>query len=414
MYCKYCGNIIDDDSLFCRFCGENLQSNKVKNDTNNNNKTKKVLDRPLPKLYCALVVDGNAYKKDILIFTVDFFYKEKCSKYYAHREIDHQTYAKIYNARRSMFGKQRASDYYFKSSVKLAPNIEVSLKRKDYGNLKDQEDGKVCFFNGDGQLITEKIFNLDPFSLLSYRRAKSNETPIKLMLSSLLSDELQGVKYEILPFKNLIDKLYGDAYLIFDTETTGLPVDENAPIEDDKNWPHLVQLSWIKINIKDGSITSKHDYIISPDGFTIPEEATNIHGITNEIAQRRGKPLNYVLKLFADDLETTNVLVGHNVLFDINMVEAEYNRIGWDNYVTLIESIRTICTMNSSRNFCKLPYYDYWKEGYRPPKLQELYFKLFGNNFSNAHNSAADVKATKACFLELVNRGIIKLPTKSH
>ena len=33
-------------------------------------------------------------------------------------------------------------------------------------------------------------------------------------------------------------------YLIFDTETTGLPKNYNAPITDTDNWPRLVQLAW--------------------------------------------------------------------------------------------------------------------------------------------------------------------------
>ena len=33
--------------------------------------------------------------------------------------------------------------------------------------------------------------------------------------------------------------------LFFDTETTGLPSDYNAPINNSHNWPRLVQISWI-------------------------------------------------------------------------------------------------------------------------------------------------------------------------
>jgi len=33
-------------------------------------------------------------------------------------------------------------------------------------------------------------------------------------------------------------------FLIFDTETTGLPKSDNAPIEQLDNWPHVVQIAW--------------------------------------------------------------------------------------------------------------------------------------------------------------------------
>ena len=33
-------------------------------------------------------------------------------------------------------------------------------------------------------------------------------------------------------------------FLIFDTETTGLPKKWNAPISDSANWPRCIQLAW--------------------------------------------------------------------------------------------------------------------------------------------------------------------------
>ena len=33
-------------------------------------------------------------------------------------------------------------------------------------------------------------------------------------------------------------------YLIFDTETTGLPKSWNAPITDTDNWPRCIQIAW--------------------------------------------------------------------------------------------------------------------------------------------------------------------------
>ena len=33
-------------------------------------------------------------------------------------------------------------------------------------------------------------------------------------------------------------------YLIFDTETTGLPQNWKAPLTDFDNWPRMVQIAW--------------------------------------------------------------------------------------------------------------------------------------------------------------------------
>jgi DNA polymerase-3 subunit epsilon len=76
-------------------------------------------------------------------------------------------------------------------------------------------------------------------------------------------------------------------YLFFDTETTGRPKDYKAPISDVDNWPRLVQLGYL-IYDETGDQLSQGEFIVRPDGFLIPEEASNIHGITNEIANSRG------------------------------------------------------------------------------------------------------------------------------
>lgn len=57
-------------------------------------------------------------------------------------------------------------------------------------------------------------------------------------------------------------------YIIFDTETTGLPRDYNAPMSDVDNWPRLVQIAW-QLHDAKGKLLSNHNYIIRPEGFTI-------------------------------------------------------------------------------------------------------------------------------------------------
>lgn len=54
-----------------------------------------------------------------------------------------------------------------------------------------------------------------------------------------------------------------DYYLFFDTETTGLPRDYNAPSSDTDNWPRMVQLSWIMADGK-GAEVATGNYIIRP------------------------------------------------------------------------------------------------------------------------------------------------------
>jgi DNA polymerase III subunit alpha len=65
-------------------------------------------------------------------------------------------------------------------------------------------------------------------------------------------------------------------YLIFDTETTGLPKRDNAPLTDFDNWPRLVQLAW-QMHDPDVKILGSKNFIIKPDGFTIPYSAEKVH-----------------------------------------------------------------------------------------------------------------------------------------
>ena len=90
------------------------------------------------------------------------------------------------------------------------------------------------------------------------------------------------------------NKLIG-TYLFFDTETTGLPRKWNAPVNDLDNWPRLVQIAWVLY--KDGIKISSYDLIIKPENFIIPTEASNIHGITTELAVSKGVSLQTALDL---------------------------------------------------------------------------------------------------------------------
>ena len=187
-------------------------------------------------------------------------------------------------------------------------------------------------------------------------------------------------------------------YLFFDTETAGLPKDYNALTHWLKNWPRLVQLSWITTD-EDCNVLSENDYIIYPDGFTIPEDAVRLHGITTEIAKEKGKPIKEVIDKFMEDFNAATTIVGHNIDFDKKIIGAELIRLGLND---IMSSKEALCTMKGSVDYCKIPS----THGYKWPKLQELHKKLFGFEFEDAHNSLSDVKATLKCFKEMKEKGL--------
>ncbi len=188
-------------------------------------------------------------------------------------------------------------------------------------------------------------------------------------------------------------------YLFFDTETTGLPRNWKAPVTDLNNWPRLVQLAFLFYD-KNGNKISDGDYIIKPEGFTIPIETSRIHGISTERAIREGYPLKDILQKFQYLIDQVDYLVAHNMSFDEKIVGAEFLRNKMPNGIA---SKKKICTMQSTTNFCAIdgPY------GYKWPKLSELHYKLFRTGFDEAHNAAVDINATAKCFWELKRLGKI-------
>lgn len=193
----------------------------------------------------------------------------------------------------------------------------------------------------------------------------------------------------------------GGIYLFFDTETTGLPRNWKASVDDLENWPRLVQIAWALY--KNGVEVSNGDFIIKPEGFSIPSDASIVHGITTERAEKEGTLLQLVLNEFQNLVERADFVVAHNISFDGKVVGAEFLRKNMPNSLV---AKKTICTKEISTNFCAIPSTHGYKD-YKWPKLSELHIKLFGTEFIDYHNALADVNATAKCFWEMKKRGIV-------
>ncbi len=189
-------------------------------------------------------------------------------------------------------------------------------------------------------------------------------------------------------------------YLIFDTETTGLPKNYQAPLDDFSNWPRAVQIAW-SLYDSEGNHWESYNYIIKPNGFIIPDEVAKIHRVTQERAMNEGIELHEVLEHFISDVQKSEFLVGHNIDFDDKIVGCELMR---ENMFSPLTNANKICTMKSSVQVCKIPSP---RGGYKWPNLTELYKHLFQTGFPEAHDALVDVKACADCFFELKRRGLI-------
>jgi DNA polymerase-3 subunit alpha len=186
-------------------------------------------------------------------------------------------------------------------------------------------------------------------------------------------------------------------YLIFDTETTGLPKKWNAPITDTDNWPRCIQIAW-QLHDDLGNCIEHEDYLVKPEGFNIPYDAEQIHGISTELAQEQGIALSGVLEKFNIALAKTKFIVGQNLKFDLNIMGAEFVRQNVENDLQELPVLDT-CTEHTAK-LCMIPGGRGGK--FKLPTLTELHQHLFNAPFGEAHNATADVEATTRCFFELI------------
>jgi DNA polymerase-3 subunit alpha len=188
-------------------------------------------------------------------------------------------------------------------------------------------------------------------------------------------------------------------YLIFDTETTGLPKRWDAPITDTNNWPRCIQIAW-QLHDEMGKLLEHQDYLVKPDGFNIPYDAERIHGISTELAQVDGISLGEVLEKFNVALGKAKFIVGQNLGFDLNIMGCEFYRLGVVSTMSKMLVLDTCTEVTAS--LLKLPG---GRGGrFKLPTLTELHSYLFNKGFGEAHNATADVEATTRCFLELIRR----------
>lgn len=210
-------------------------------------------------------------------------------------------------------------------------------------------------------------------------------------------------------------------FLVFDTETTGLPQSKFIAPSTLHLWPYIVQFSFIIYDSSLNNIVESKDYIVKlPTSILISDDSTKIHGITNKISNEKGIPINEVLNEFFYYLRGVDRIIGHNIEFDINMVKIELLRIINNTNLPLdyisTEQIKIYkyelhfltnyknisCTLKDSIQFCNIQLIDKNGKPYlKYPKLIELHEKLFNQSPNNLHNSFNDILVTLRCFMKL-------------
>ena len=198
--------------------------------------------------------------------------------------------------------------------------------------------------------------------------------------------------------------------LIFDTETTGVPKNYRALITDNNNWPYIVQLAWILIDSENNKIIERKNYIISlPPNIIIPEESIKVHGITNKIMRERGIKAQIAFNEFLNALNKTDILVAHNINFDVSVLRAELFRNKFFAGLNLLENRKHkqihFCTMKYGIPICNLTKINERTGKIVPkwPKLVELHWALFNQDLQEdkLHDALADVMVCLRCYWKM-------------
>jgi DNA polymerase III epsilon subunit-like protein len=269
--------------------------------------------------------------------------------------------------------------------------LNTALDNNDiiFFNISD-ENGLDLWYSGKILSI-----NKDDFDFVSIYGKKYNFQKDKVK-----NFKGPGILYEIDYEVSQTNK--NRIYITFDTETNGLAKNYDAPMTDTNNWPKIIQIAW-SLNDESGKEIEHKNILIKPDGFTIDKDSFEVHGITQEKAEKEGISLREALNIFSESVKKADVLVAHNISFDENVIGCEYFRIGMKN--PMLDK-KKICTMESSVDYCKIPS----KSGkYAKPSLNRLYQILFQETFDNQHNASFDVKACARVFFELKRLGVIKI-----
>lgn len=161
-------------------------------------------------------------------------------------------------------------------------------------------------------------------------------------------------------------------YLIIDTETTGLPQTRGFdkwydPKEHEYyDSSRLVQIAW-KVLDKNFEELWRENYIVRRDGFSI--ENSEFHGITNEMTDTQGVPLDTIFETLYTMLLECEYIVAHNLAFDEHVILNHTYRIGDDHLRNLWMNKKRICTMKCTKNILQLPKKNGYP-GYKYPSLR--------------------------------------------
>lgn len=202
--------------------------------------------------------------------------------------------------------------------------------------------------------------------------------------------------------------------IVLDTETTGLIQYERQ--SSDPSQPRITQLAAELCVEETGETLASINFLIRPDGWTIPPNLQELTGITMERAMDCGVPIKLALASFFELWVMSDMRVAHNEPFDMRMIRIEAVRdafysgemVGEQTFADYWKAAPKFCTMASSTKIVNASRPADARK--KTANLSEAYEHFTGKRLEGAHNAQVDIMACKAVFYGIRNHltGVVK------
>lgn len=194
-------------------------------------------------------------------------------------------------------------------------------------------------------------------------------------------------------------------YLIFDTETTGLPRKYAKPGDD--NQARVLQLACIHVD-ENFKRLAQFVFVIKPDGWTtVDPGAEKVHGISFAMCQQRGVDMKMVLSILRDLANASSIIIAHNIKFDQQMLDIECDYHGVNRIIVHNATHKLFCTMIHTTDICNIPH-PTWPGKNKWPKVKEAFKHFYGKEPEDQHDALGDVIATVEIFKMLQAKNIVQ------
>ncbi len=183
--------------------------------------------------------------------------------------------------------------------------------------------------------------------------------------------------------------------VVFDTETTGLPVKGDILLPDQ---PWVVQMGAVLLEDFEQTRTL-NALVCPPEGIVFHERAVATHGLSEELCRSEGRPIKDVFAEFRDLCDGIDMIAAYNLAFDDQIMRSCSLRLDPDSYSEkpiYPANAQRHCIMNHATNFLR---------GRR--KLEQAYLQLLGKPLTDAHDAFADTLAAVEVFKALIAKTMV-------